>query len=83
MTFTAGMPLYILVDPSGAPWVMQAAAQIVNPDLTYGDLVSLDSQLNMPEGSSYQVRRTVNQDLVIKAVDRLCRDHWRRPGRLV
>ena len=69
MTFTAGMPLYILVDPSGAPWVMQAAAQIVNPDLTYGDLMYLDSQLGYaPEGWSYQVK-TVDQDLVIKAVD--------------
>lgn len=68
MTFTAGQPVFILDDPNGAPWVMQAAAQIVNPNLTYGDLMTLDTQLDLPEGWSYRVK-TLDQDLVITPID--------------
>jgi hypothetical protein len=68
MTFTAGSPIFIMDDPNGNPWVMQAAAQIVNPNLTYGDLAFLDTQLHMPEGWSYRVK-TIDQDLVIVAVN--------------
>ena len=45
MTFEKGKPVFILDDPDGTPWVMQAYSAIVDPSLThrhqYRDQLSL------------------------------------------
>jgi len=38
MGFAKGKPVFILDDPDGMPWVMQAYSNIVDPNLTYNDL---------------------------------------------
>jgi hypothetical protein len=63
-TFEAGKPLFILDDPDGTPWVMQAYSKILDPDLTYADLSDLAAKLNPPEGWSFRVA-TPEQDLII------------------
>lgn len=63
-TFEAGKPLFILDDPDGSPWVMQAFGKIVDPDLTYDDLAELGSKLSPPEGWTYRVAKP-DQDLII------------------
>ena len=44
MGFVAGKPVFILDDPDGNTWVMQASAQIVDPNLTYDQLANLGEQ---------------------------------------
>jgi hypothetical protein len=64
MTFEAGKTLFILDDPEGTPWVMQAYSKILDPDLTYADLPELAAKLNPPEGWKFRVA-TLEQDLII------------------
>jgi hypothetical protein len=68
MTFEKGKPVYILDDPTGTPWVMQAYAMIVDPKLTYAELPNLGSKLKLPPGWKYRVK-VLDQDLTIKAVN--------------
>ena len=63
-TFEAGKPLFILDDPEGTPWVMQAYSKILDPNLTYADLADLAAKLNPPEGWSFRVA-TPEQELII------------------
>lgn len=63
-TFKAGQPLFILDDPEGTPWVMQAYSKILDKDLTYDGLKDLAAKLSPPEGWSYRVA-TPDQDLII------------------
>ena len=54
MTFEKGKPVYILEDPSGMPWVMQAYSQIVDPNLTYAQLAKLGDKLKLaPEKTEH------------------------------
>jgi hypothetical protein len=71
-TFEAGKPLFILDDPDGTPWVMQAYSKILDPDLTYADLSDLAAKLNPPEGWSFRVA-TPEQDLIISTP---ARSNW-------
>jgi hypothetical protein len=64
--FSAGKPVFELIDPTGRVYVMQAYAQIVDPNLTYGDLVGLGARLKLPEGWRYR-SRTLADDLVATA----------------
>jgi hypothetical protein len=67
MGFNAGQPVFILEDPEGRPWVMQAYGLIDDPSLTYEILMTLDQKLkNMPVGWKYRVQ-VIDQDLVIHA----------------
>jgi hypothetical protein len=68
MTFEKGKPVFILEDPSGTPWVMQAYSMIVDPKLTYDDLANLGSKLKPPAGWKYRVKM-LDQDLTILAVN--------------
>jgi len=63
-TFKAGEPLFILDDPDGTPWVMQAYSKILDPNLTYADLSDMASKLKPPAGWKYRVA-TPEQDLII------------------
>lgn len=64
MTFRAGQPVFILDDPEGTPWVMQAFGQIVNPNLTYATLPSLAESLRPPPGWRFRVQ-VLDRDLTI------------------
>jgi hypothetical protein len=68
MTFQKGKPVFIIDDADGMPWVMQAFSQIVDPNLTYEDLQTLDKKLNLPAGWKYRTK-VLDQDLTIKAVN--------------
>jgi hypothetical protein len=47
---------------------MQAGCKIVNPNLTYQDLFTLNTQLKNPPGWTYKVV-TINKPLTIQAID--------------
>jgi hypothetical protein len=66
--FDEGKPLFILSDPNGTPYVMQAGCKIVNPNLTYEDLFTLNTQLKNPPGWTYKVV-TINKPLTIQAIN--------------
>ncbi len=68
MGFVAGKPVFILDDPDGNPWVMQAYAQIVDPNLTYEQLTSLGDKLKLPPGWKFRVK-VLDRDLTIKAIN--------------
>jgi hypothetical protein len=68
MGFAKGQPVFILEDPSGMPWVMQAFSDIVDPNLTYADLQTLDKKLHLAPGWKFRVK-TLDQDLMIQAID--------------
>lgn len=72
MVFKAGQPLFILDDPQGIPWVMQAMSQIKDPTLTYDGLKDLASKLQLPAGWSFRVK-VIDQDLTIGAVNGLAK----------
>jgi hypothetical protein len=63
-TFLKGKPAFILQDPEGTPWVMQAWGQLVDTSLTYDGLKDLGSKLKLPAGWKYRVA-VIDKDLVI------------------
>lgn len=54
-TFQAGEPVFILQDPAGTPWVMQAFSRIVDPSVTYDSLKNLGARLKLSNGWTYRV----------------------------
>jgi len=66
--YTKGQTIFILDDPKGTPWVMQAYSNIVDPNLIYGDLKTLDRKLKLPPGWKYRVK-VLDQDLGVGAID--------------
>jgi hypothetical protein len=50
MSFERGKPVFILEDPRGNPWVMQAYSLIADPNLIYDSLASLGTRLKLPPG---------------------------------
>lgn len=64
--YKAGSPVYELISPSGEQYVMQSYAQIVNPKLSMSDLLSLEQQLQLPKGWTYQTR-VLTEDLNVVA----------------
>jgi hypothetical protein len=68
MTFEKGKPVFILDDPQGTPWVMQAFSDIVDPNLTYDQLEKLGDVLKPALGWKFRVA-VLDRDLTIKAVD--------------
>jgi hypothetical protein len=66
--FDTGKPVFILSDPNGTPYIMQAGCKIVNPNLTYQDLFTLDTQLKNPPGWTYKVK-IIDQPLTIQAIN--------------
>jgi hypothetical protein len=68
MGFMKGRPVFILEDPDGMPWVMQAYSLIVDPNLTYADLQTLGGMLKLPPGWKYRVK-VLDRDLTIRAVN--------------
>ena len=68
MHFEAGQPVFILDDPDGTPWVMQAYTTLVDPDLSYEKLKTLGDKLKLPKGWSYRVK-VLDKPLAIHAVE--------------
>lgn len=68
MTFEKGKPMFILDDPQGHPWIMQAWSAQVDPTLTYEGLSAMADKLKPPPGWKYRVA-IADRDLTIKAVD--------------
>jgi len=68
MTFEKGKPVFVLDDPQGTPWVMQASSQIVDPNLTYDQLEKLGDKLKPAPGWKFRVA-VLDLDLTIKAVN--------------
>jgi hypothetical protein len=66
--FLKGQPVFILDDPQGTPWVMQAYSDIVDPNITYADLTTLGNKLKLPPGWGYRAK-VLDQDLTIHAID--------------
>jgi hypothetical protein len=60
--------VFILDDPQGMPWVMQAFSDIVDPNLTYDQLEKLGDKLKPAPGWKFRVA-VLDRDLTIKAVD--------------
>ena len=52
--YKAGQTVFILDDPSGTPWILQAYSLIVDPNLTYDQLKTLDTRLKLPAGWKYR-----------------------------
>lgn len=65
MTFQKGKPVFILDDPEGTPWVMQAFAKIGNPPLTDDSLRTRGDKLKLAPGWKYRVV-VLDKDLTIK-----------------
>lgn len=68
MTFEKGKPVFILDDPQGIPWVMQAYSDQVDPNLTYEQLQQLGDKLRPAPGWKFRVA-VLDRDLTIKAVN--------------
>ncbi len=66
--FDADREVYELVAPDGTTYVMQARSQIVDPDLSEGELASLGDRLELPAGWTYQVR-TLDSPLRLLSTD--------------
>jgi hypothetical protein len=67
-TFHKGKPVFILEDPTGTPWLMQAWSNIVDPNLTYEGLQTLDTKLKLPPGWKYRVK-VLDQELTVKTIN--------------
>jgi hypothetical protein len=68
MGFGKGQTVFILDDPDGNAWVMQASSMIVDPNLTFDQLPTLGGKLKPAPGWKFRVQ-VLDQDLTIKAVD--------------
>ncbi|MGA9568370.1 MAG: hypothetical protein WBS19_22810 [Candidatus Korobacteraceae bacterium] len=64
MTFLKGKPVFIIQDPDGTPYVMQAFSKIKDPSLTYDSLKDLGGKLQLAPGWKYRVV-ALDKDLTI------------------
>lgn len=66
--YNKGSRVFILDDPEGTVWIMQAYSRIVDAELDYDDLMTLDQKIDLPDGWGY---RTVvlDKDLAIGAIN--------------
>jgi len=56
-----GSEVYLLRDPNGKAWIMQAYTNLVDKTLTIADLPKLGSKLKLPPGWKYEVK-TLDRD---------------------
>ena len=68
-TFSAGRPVFELIDPDGQRWVMQTWSQTIDKNLTLDDLPGLANRLTLPNGWSYQAR-TLSSPLLVDTTTR-------------
>ena len=60
--------MFILDNPTGTPWIMQAWSMIVDPKLSYDELPKLGQKLKLLPGWKYRTK-VLDQDLTIRAVN--------------
>jgi len=70
--YAKGQTVFILDDPDGTPWVLQAYSLIVDPNLTYEELQTLDKKLKLAPGWKYRVK-VLDQDLTLHAINGIAR----------
>ncbi len=70
--YKKGQTVFLLDDPQGNVWVMQAYSRIVDPTLSYDELKTLNSKLELPEGWNYRTR-VLDQDLGVGAINGIAR----------
>ncbi len=66
--YAPGQTIFILDDPTGTPWIMQAYSRIVDPNLSYDDLRTLDKKLKLPPGWKYRFK-VLDRPLGVGAID--------------
>lgn len=66
--YNKGTKVYILDDPEGTTWIMQAYSRIIDPTLSYHDLDILDQKLALPAGWKYRTK-VLDADLAIGAIN--------------
>jgi len=66
--YNKGTMVFILDDPDGTTWIMQAYSRIVDPKLSLDDVKTLDKKLNLPEGWKFRTK-VLDQDLAIGAIN--------------
>lgn len=67
-TFNPGTEIYELVDPNGDSYVMQSYSLIQDRNMSAGDLATLGSRLDLPDGWTYRAR-TLQELLEIGLTD--------------
>jgi len=72
MTFEKGKPVFILDDPQGTPWVMQAFWDIVDSNLTNDQWEKLGDTLKPAPGWESRVAN-LDRELTIKAINGVAR----------
>lgn len=70
--YKKGQTVFILDDPDGMPWIMQAYSHIVDPTLTIDDLKTLDKKLKLAPGWKYRVK-VLDEDLTLHAINGVAR----------
>jgi len=66
--YAKGQTIFILDDPDGTPWIMQAYSLIVDPNLKYDDLKTLGTKLKLPPGWKYRFK-VLDRDLEVHAIN--------------
>jgi hypothetical protein len=66
--YAKGQTIFILDDPESTPWIMQAYSLIVDPDLKYDDLKTLNTKLKLPPGWKYRFK-VLDRDLEVHAIN--------------
>ena len=66
--YAKGQTIFILDDPDGTPWIMQAYSLIVDPNLKYDDLKTLGTKLKLPPGWRYRFK-VLDRDLEVHAIN--------------
>ena len=80
ITFEKDQPVFLPEDNGGTTWVYKNYTKTVDPTLTYEDLPKLDKRLkSLPAGNKFRTK-TLDRDLIIKAVDGKVRIMWDERG---
>ena len=66
--YKKGQRVFILDDPKGSTWIMQAYSRIIDHELSYDDLMTLDKKLELPEGWKYRTK-VLDKDLTVGAIN--------------
>lgn len=70
--YKQGQTVYILDDPEGTPWIMQAGSGIVDSSLRFETLNTLEQKLVLPPGWKYRTK-VLEQDLGVSAINGVAR----------
>ena len=68
--YAKGQTVFILDASDGTTWVMQASSRIVDKNLSYEDLKTLNTKLKLPPGWKYRAK-VLDEDLGVSAIDGL------------